>query len=565
MGSDFGALSSLGIGSGVLKYDVIDKLKKADEQLMIDPLKQKLDITKKREKALSEFITIASTVKTDIMDLADGTLFAKVNTNVSGSSVNVNANDGVKPQSFDIDVENLAKNDVYESKGFSSSDSIITSNDATLTIGVGGSSVTVNIKSGATLNDLKDAINNSDAGVTAQIINTGVGDNPYKLILKANNTGADNTIQFNYFGIDDLGLNNITYASANFDSDTDSVNNSGATQTFSITINGTEYSMDVNDGESVNDFVNDLKNGKLTDSNGNSISVDASYTNGKIEFNLKAIGDISINDTNLLTNFNDNTDFTNSNRLQIAQNSKFKYNGVEIERESNKITDIIPGVTINLNSTGFSHIEINSNIDEITKSIQKFVADYNAMISNLQNLTAFNKDSGNVGLFQGFSEFTMLPGKLNNDIFGTMLSYDTTRVDFDGNKYTAKGLFTAADLGLSLNRSGLLSFNATKFKESFQNHPDLVNRFTTMAFTKVKTEFDRIATGDHSSLELLSQELKTEENNYEKRIESLNKYLETKYDIMAKQFAAYDDMINNFNTMSNALDMTIKQALNSNS
>ena len=562
---DFGALSSLGIGSGVLSYDVIDKLKKADEHLMIDPLKTKLDLTKKREKALSEFITIASTVKTDIMDLADGTLFAKVNTSVNGGSVDVKANDGVKPQSFDIDVENLAQNDVYESNGFASSDSIITSNDAVLSIGVGGSSVSIDIKSGATLNDLKDAINNADAGVTAQIIDTGVGDNPYKLILKANDTGADNIVQFDYFGIDDLGLNATTYTSAGFNSDTDAVNNSGSTQTFSITVNGTKYSMDVSDGESVSDFINDLKNGKLTDANGNSIAVDASYTDGKIEFNLKAIGDISIDDTNLLTQFNENTDFTNQNRLQTAQNSKFKYNGVEIEREFNKIEDIIPGVTINLKSTGFSHVEINSNIDEITKSIQKFVADFNAMISNLQNLTAFDKDSGNVGLFQGFSEFTMLPRKLTNDIFGDILTYDTTKIDFDGNKYTAKGIFSAADLGLSLNRSGLLSFDVNKFKESFEKHPDLVERFTSTAFTKVKNDFDSIATGDHSALELLSQELKSEEKNYQKRIDSLNKYLEIKYEIMAKQFAEYDDMINNFNTMSNALDMTIKQALNSKS
>jgi len=559
---DFGTLSSLGIGSGVLSYDVIDKLKKADEHLMIDPLKTKLDLTKKREKALSEFITIASTVKTDIMDLADGTLFAKVNASVNGSSVDVKASDGVKPQSFDIDVENLAQNDVYESKGFASGDSIITSNDAVLTIGVGESKVSIDIKSGTTLNGLKDAINNADAGVTAQIIDTGVGDNPYKLILKANETGADNIIQFDYFGIDDLGLNATTYTSAGFDSDTDSVNNSGSTQTFSITINGTEYSMDVSDGESVSDFIDDLKNGKLTDANGNSIAVDASYTDGKIEFNLNAIGDISIDDTNLLTDFNNNTDFTNQNRLQTAQNSKFKYNGVEIERESNKIEDIIPGVEINLQSTGFSHVEINSNIDEITQSIQKFVADFNAMINNLQNLTAFDKDTGNVGLFQGFSEFTTLPRKLTNDIFGDMLTYDTARTDFDGNKYTVKGIFSAADLGLSLNRSGLLSFDVNKFKESFEKHPDLVERFTTMAFTKVKNDFDSIATGDNSSLELLSKELKREEDNYQKRIDSLNKYLETKYELMAKQFAAYDDMINNFNTMSNALNMAIEQALN---
>ncbi len=562
---DFGALSSLGIGSGVLNYDVIDKLKKADEEMMIDPLKDKIDLTQKREKALSQFITIASTVKTDIMGLADGTLFAKVNTNVNGTSIDVTASDGVKPQNFDIDVEQLAKNDIYESKGYASADSIIASNDATLNIGVGGSSVSIHLQAGATLNDLKDAINNADAGVTAQILNTGVGDNPYKLIIKANDTGKDNIINFDYFGIDDLGLNATTYTSASFSSDTDSVNNSGATQTFSITINGDKYSMDVADGESVSDFVSDLQNGKLTDANGNTISLNASYTNGQIEFNLKAIGDISIDDSNLLTNFNDNTDFTNANRLQTAQDSLFKYNGVEMERSSNKIDDIITGVTINLKTTGYSSVDITSNVDEITKSIQKFVADYNSMISNLQNLTAYNQDTKMVGLFQGFSEFTSISTKLANDIFGNFLNYDTTRTDYNGNKYTTKAIFSAADLGLSMNKTGMLSFDVNKFTESFQNHPDLVENFTSMAFTKVKSDFDSIATGDNSSLELLSQELKNDEKNYQNRIDALNKYLDTKYNIMAQQFASYDDMINNFNTMSSALNMSIQEEINSKS
>ena len=560
---DFGALSSLGIGSGVLKYDVIDKLKKADEHIMIDPLKNKLDLTKKREKALSEFITIASTVKSDIMDLADGTLFAKVSTNVSGSSVDVKANDGVKPQNFDVDVEQLAKNDVYQSNGFASTDATITNSDATINIGVGDSSVSIDLKAGATLEDLKDAINNANAGVTAQIINTGVGNNPYKLILKANDTGKDNIIKFDYTSIDDLGLNATTYTSASFNSDTDSVNNSGSTQTFSITINGTKYSMDVADGESVSDFINDLKNGKLTDSDGNSITVDASYNNGKIEFNLKAIGDIQIDDTNLLTDFNNNTDFTNSNRLQTAQDALFKYNGVEIERSSNKVEDLIAGVTINLKSTGLSSVSISSNIDDITKSIQKFVADYNAMQSNLQNLTAFNKETQSVGLFQGYSEFSLFPRRITDDLFGYSLTYETTKKDFNGVDYTAKEIFSATDLGLSLNRNGMLNFDASKFKDAFEKHPDLVSRFASQAFNKVNEDFKSFATGDHSILNTLSQEIKREEKDYENRIKSIEKFLDERYDIMAKQFASYDDMINNFNTMSNALNMAIKQAINS--
>ena len=564
MGSDFGILSSLGIGSGVLNYNVIDKLKNADKELMVKPLEDKLDLTKKRDKALSQFITIASTVKGDIIDLAEGTAFAKVSSDVSGSSVSVNANDGVKPQVFDINVKNLAKNDIYESKGFASLDSQIASNNSTVYIGVGGTKVSINLNAGATLSDLKDAINNSNAGVSAQIIDTGIGDNPYKLILKANETGKDNIIQFDYGGIDDLGLNETVYQSAEYSANTDSVNNSGSDQTFKVSVNGTDYSMNVTNGESVSDFVDAINNGDLKDASGNSLKgINASFTDGHIHITLQHIGDISFDDTNLTTDINDNTDFTNASRIQTADDAVFDYNNVEIERSKNEVTDLIPGVTINLLSTGDSQVNIQSNIDDITKSMQQFVADYNAMISNLQNLTAFDKDSGNVGLFQGNSDFTMIPSKLSSDIFDTTLNYTTNQTDLNGNSYQTKAIFSAADLGLSMNRTGLLSFDASKFKDAYTKHPDLVEQFSTSAFTKVKNDFDSIATGDHSELELLSQQIKNEEKDYQDRIDSMNKFLDTKYDIMAKQFAAYDETINQLNTMSSALNMSIQQEINS--
>jgi flagellar hook-associated protein 2 len=85
------------------------------------------------------------------------------------------------------------------------------------------------LSSGSILSDLKDAINNAEIGITASIIDAGIGDNPYKLILKADETGADNIIKFNYSEIEDLELNAIDYTSASFDSDTDSINNLGDT------------------------------------------------------------------------------------------------------------------------------------------------------------------------------------------------------------------------------------------------------------------------------------------------------------------------------------------------
>jgi len=566
MASNLGTLSSLGIGSGVLSYDVIEKLKNADKELMVKPLENKLDLFKKRETALSQFITIGATVKTDVIDIADGSIFAKVSTDVNGSSINVLAEDGVKPQSFTIDVKQLAQNDVYESKGFSSLNSIINPNDdIKISLGIGDITSEITLQKGATLEDLKNAINDADMGITASIIDTGIGDNPYKLVLKAEETGEDNFIKFNYSGIEDLGLNATNYTSATFNSDSDVINNSGATQTFSIDVNGTTYSMDVANGATVSDFINALNNGELKDENGNSLKVNASFNSdtGKIEFNIQAIGDIKINDSNLLTNFNDNTDFTNENRLQKAQDAIFTYNGVEVQRSSNEIEDLIPGVKITLNSVGSSTVNINNNVDEIVEAMKKFVADYNAMISNLQNLTTFDEEAGTVGLFQGDSNFTMLSSIFSNDIFGTIRSYSIDATDRNGNTYTQKALFSAANLGLSMDRNGMLSFDENKFRESYNENPDLTTNFMQEIFTKVKNDFDRTITGSNSNLSLLEDNIKNEEKSYQDRIEAMNKYLETKYEIMARQFAAYDEMINNFNAMSQTLTMAIEQAINS--
>ncbi len=564
--AELGSMSSLGIGSGVLNYDIIDKLKKADENAMVKPIKDKLDLWQKKDNAVSQFITIGSTVKTDILDLADGTLFAKVSTDVNGSSVSVNANDGVTPQTFNINVTQLAQNDVFQSKGYSSTDAIVNASgsDVTLNIGVGGVDTSFTLKAGGTLEDLKDAINSANTGITASIINTGIGDNPYKLVLKADKTGKDNYIQFDYSQIDDLGLNATDYTSAAYTSDTDSVNNSGSAQIFKMTVNGVDYSMDVADGTSVNDFINDLNNGNLKDGNGNSLKVNASYNSdtGAINFDVQAVGNISIDDTGLTTNFNDNSDLTNVNRLQTAQNSVFTYNGVEVQRDSNTVKDLIVGVTVNLQSKGDSSVTVSSNIDEMVDTIKKFVADYNAMVSNIQSLTAYDKDSGNVGLFQGDSDFTMLGSKFSNDIFGVVMSNKGSKKDLNGNDYTVNTIFTAADVGFSMGKNGMISFDEDKFKEAYNKDSDLTGRLFGSMFTNLKTDFETNITGDHSSLNLLSNQLKTEEKNYQKRVEAMNQYLETKYEIMAKQFASYDNMINKMNAQSQSLQMTIEQAIN---
>jgi flagellar hook-associated protein 2 len=94
----FGALSSLGAGSGVLTYDVIDKLKNADKATMITPFETRMKNVENQQKQLSALTTQINLFKSSIADFKDGEIFQKRLANVTGSSVSATVNHGVSVQ-----------------------------------------------------------------------------------------------------------------------------------------------------------------------------------------------------------------------------------------------------------------------------------------------------------------------------------------------------------------------------------------------------------------------------------------------------------------------------------
>jgi len=562
--ADAGSLSSLGIGSGVLTYDVIDKLKKADESTMINPFKTRLTNAQNKEKSLTSLTTQISLLKTSIADFKDGKMFQKRIVDTNGSSVAVDVNSGVAVQKVKLDVTQLAQNDIYQSKGFASDTSKInnTGNTQTLTLNYGGVEADISLDNSATLSDLRDKINDANIGVTASIIDTGDSNNPYKLILKGNKTGSDNIIKLDYGNIDDLGFNATNYTSKTYTADTDSINDSGATQTFKLSVNGVDYSMDANDKESVSDFIDAINNGDLKDSNGNSLEgITASYENGQIKFNLQDIGDITIDDTGLNTAFNDNTDFANDNRVQEAKNSEFTYNGVEITRSSNDIDDLLIGATFHLQSTGESAINIKQDTDSIKQAVSDFVSGYNSLVSKIQDLTKYNEDTKETGIFQNESLISSIPRDLSSNLFNSFTTQTITKYDRNNQPYDETITLNATDFGFSMNRTGFLDFDSSKFADMLKNNPSETEKFLTGdngAFTKILDSIDSLVDGPNSSLELLSQQYTNEEKSYKETIDTTQKRIDAKYQTMAMQFASYDEMINSYNVQAQTIQQSIE-------
>ena len=193
------AISFGGLGNGVDFGQVVTELAKV-QRLPIDALN-----TKKTN--LQSKLTDYGTLGDKLLALQSAanairlpTSFDRTTTTVSDDpKLTAQAGAGAATGSYTVQVTQLAKaHQITNStaKAVAATTTPIVSGSGTFTFKVGtGANQTVTLNDGATLDDLRSAINDLGAGVTASVINTGTTASPaYRLTLTATNTGAANAV-----------------------------------------------------------------------------------------------------------------------------------------------------------------------------------------------------------------------------------------------------------------------------------------------------------------------------------------------------------------------------------
>ena len=192
-----GQLSSLGLGSGVLNYDVIEKLKKADERAMVAPIEKKMQDNIEKQKELVELNTLISDFKAPVSTLADYSTYLGRTSNVSNDAIKASVSPGVPIQDIKIDVESTAKGDINEvGIKFKSRDDVFTNKDVKLNFSNQGKRYTLEIQAGMTLNEVAQAITDKTEGEVMGIVMKAGGEKPYQLMINSKGTGEANRIYF---------------------------------------------------------------------------------------------------------------------------------------------------------------------------------------------------------------------------------------------------------------------------------------------------------------------------------------------------------------------------------
>ena len=216
---------------------------------------------------------------------------------------------------------------------------------------------------------------------------------------------------------------------------------------------------------------------------------------GGNNFRIVLSGDTGIAGTFAVTSsISDDLGFGDADKtLQTAQDAVINFEGLTISRGSNSVNDVISGTTIDLNGVTSSAVRLNVTSDTSTlkTSLQDVVTVYNSLNSSLDNMGSVKDGSTDT-----------LNGALAGD--GSLISYikNNIRTAVFNESSTKSGNVNALrDLGISIDRSGKMTFDETTYNSMVLNNFDDISKMLT-AGTSNQSAYDTAAKG-------LSQDIAT--------------------------------------------------------
>jgi flagellar hook-associated protein 2 len=228
--------------------------------------------------------------------------------------------------------------------------------------------------------------------------------------------------------------------------------------------------------------------------------------------------------------------------LVAAENAQIRVDGMLATRSSNSISDVIPGVTLDLKAETTSAVNLSLRVDkEGTKeSVQAFVDSYNELADTYKRLTAYNADTESGGALQGDFSARQIMGEVRSIL----------RTNDPSSSYGS--LFS---IGIEIDQYGKMSIDSTKFDEVLSTRPEALSSLLSSADgiagkleDSLKQALDPGGIFD-SRTKRLDQSIKKvgdERLDLEDRLQTLEKR-------MLNQFIAMDTLVAQYNNTGNYL------------
>jgi flagellar hook-associated protein 2 len=307
--------------------------------------------------------------------------------------------------------------------------------------------------------------------------------------------------------------------------------------TLALTVQGTQYNLTITDGESLSDVATALNQlgapinaTILSDGTNQYLEVTDAQTGYPI--GTTAANALSITETDTGTQGQD----LNLAVFQSAANAAVTVDGLATTQTSNQVSDLIPGVTLNLSSTETSpeNLVIATDPTATQTNLQTFVAAYNTLNASLQAqlnppLTTnadgstsaqpapLSNDAGVLGLEQQLQQIltTIVPG--------------------------VNGFNSLASIGItSSDQDGSISIDTSLLNNALNSNPAAVNQLFAQASTGIAAAFDSLST---TYADPATGVFTQEESQLNTRIQQMTQ----------QQFANMEQLVSNFKSVGQYL------------
>lgn len=245
--------------------------------------------------------------------------------------------------------------------------------------------------------------------------------------------------------------------------------------------------------------------------------------------------------------------------VSMAQDAKLRVDGIDYTRSSNSISDIITGVTLNLNAKSANdgapeQLTLTVDTGAIKTALQEFVKQYNALLTETSasgKYVAPDKEgdtsTGKSGVLRGDSTLRGLVNDLRSAANG---SY---------------GGGSLAQLGITVDsQSGQMSLDEITLDTAIADNPDDISKMfkgsgadnsgmaTTLASIVTKYLGDT-ATKTDGMIKAATDDLNAQMKNASDQVTKTQELIDSKVELLRKQYANADALFNQMNNLSNTL------------
>lgn len=338
------------------------------------------------------------------------------------------------------------------------------------------------------------------------------------------------------------------------------------TGTLSISVGGSSFDVEIDSEDNtlsgIRDAINDAEGGvtasiiNVDDSSGNTesrlvLTADDPGTDNTITVGVSGDGDGNNTDAAGLSALRYDGTASNLTETQTAEDAVIQVDGQTATRSSNRISDVIPGVTLDLVSSAAGEsqtLTVSRDDSGVKAALEDMVNGYNALMRTINQLTSYDQASGEASVLLGDATARGLEMQVRQGVTAPVAG--------------AEGdIRSLADLGVGVGDNGRLRIDEGRLDAALRDHPEGVATLFTADAGGVAGRLQAVADSYLGQNGLISartgglqdrlEGIAEQRADLERRMANLRqRYLD--------QFMAMDQIVANMNRMQSQLTQGLR-------